>query len=364
MATGHAIFFRNSDMVVFGPYADKDFADLLKRHSIGMHTEFADSFSGPWCGFAEYVQEHRLGVYFYRFGEEVRGPITCNDIEALSAKGELSLSTPIAHSPLGPWKRFEEFDVLFPVVELEANEDVVSKSKAAAQMKAVPSKETYAWADTAWYLTAVAAVIGAFVGAGRPLELLPFLFTLALNPIAWLAIWFWYLSGAVRCPNCHLRSKMKLYHRYRFNAKVQCVRCHGYFLKNWAYWTDCSVKDRLSTGGAVLQKRSAIAGNPSVVKVAEKHGEARVPTWALPSGMLLFVAGLLSSVLGAGQPLELPSFLLTFVVNPLLWLSLWCFWRARNVNCPSCRFRNYVADMPKGSIIRCRRCKKSFHCWS
>ena len=71
--TRDSLYFRNKDMAVFGPYAAKEFENLLKRHQIGDSTEFADGFSGPWVSFGEYLRVHSFGLYFYRNSEEVRG---------------------------------------------------------------------------------------------------------------------------------------------------------------------------------------------------------------------------------------------------------------------------------------------------
>jgi formylglycine-generating enzyme required for sulfatase activity/uncharacterized protein YjbI with pentapeptide repeats len=86
------------------------------------------------------------------------------------------------------------------------------------------------WAAPTAIVTGILAIVGALAG-GRG-NVVGTVAALVLNPIAWLAIWFWFKSTKISCPHCgcgipvtpHLETQ-------KVGSILRCVQCRNEFRK-------------------------------------------------------------------------------------------------------------------------------------
>jgi hypothetical protein len=114
-----SIYYRNQDSIVYGPYKQHEFWYLIREHGVGEGTLLATNPDGPWLDFGNFLQQWSLGTYFFQVESKVNGPVTEGQLKLFYAEGRIKLKTPVAQSPLGPWKFFGEWDNFFPTAELE-----------------------------------------------------------------------------------------------------------------------------------------------------------------------------------------------------------------------------------------------------
>ena len=73
--------------------------------------------------------------------------------------------------------------------------------ETTSPQRPLPPFASYAsWAHLAAIITAILAIIGSLTGGGGTLS--GTVVAIVLNPIAWLAIWFWVKSKRFTCPHC------------------------------------------------------------------------------------------------------------------------------------------------------------------
>lgn len=86
------------------------------------------------------------------------------------------------------------------------------------------------WAATASIITGILAIVGALAG-GRG-DATGTVVLLVLNPITWLAIWFWFKSTKISCPHCgcyipvtpHMETQ-------KVGSILRCLQCRNEFRK-------------------------------------------------------------------------------------------------------------------------------------
>ena len=86
------------------------------------------------------------------------------------------------------------------------------------------------WAATASIITGILAIIGSLTG-GRG-DVAGTVVALVLNPIAWLAIWFWFKSTKISCPHCGSGTKITTdLQSLQTGSILRCLQCRNEFRK-------------------------------------------------------------------------------------------------------------------------------------
>jgi formylglycine-generating enzyme required for sulfatase activity/uncharacterized protein YjbI with pentapeptide repeats len=86
------------------------------------------------------------------------------------------------------------------------------------------------WCSSASMITGILAIIGSLAGGGG--NVAGTFVALVLNPIGWLAIWFWVKSNWISCPQCGMGMEITAsVQTQAVGAICRCVHCRNVFRK-------------------------------------------------------------------------------------------------------------------------------------
>ena len=101
---------------------------------------------------------------------------------------------------------------------------------SATNASALPYGKYASWAGPAAVITGILAVIGSLAG-GRG-NVAGTVVCIILNPITWLAIWFWFKSKKVTCPHCGTGMPVSIYiESQKIGSIIRCSQCRNEFRK-------------------------------------------------------------------------------------------------------------------------------------
>jgi hypothetical protein len=104
--------------------------------------------------------------------------------------------------------------------------DTFAQNSASSQ----PFGSYAAWARSTAIFTGIVASIGAIVG-GRG-DVAGTIVSILVNPIAWLAIWFWLKSTRIVCPHCGTSNALTVdLHSKPTGATTRCCSCQKEYRK-------------------------------------------------------------------------------------------------------------------------------------
>jgi formylglycine-generating enzyme required for sulfatase activity/uncharacterized protein YjbI with pentapeptide repeats len=101
---------------------------------------------------------------------------------------------------------------------------------ANSQDSRPPYGKYASWASSASIFTGIAAIIGS-LAAGKG-HVAGTAFALVLNPVCWLAIWFWVKSTKISCPHCGMGMDITASVQTQAAGSLcRCVQCRNEFRK-------------------------------------------------------------------------------------------------------------------------------------